>query len=182
MPSIARGTDGSNPSPSSGESIAKPTFVAKASSQAGRLPPDRSQLNLRHHLVEVPREPTIRQFNRSPLQCQEPTFTGPPPNRHSRPFSVTQLRVRNGSSCPKAVAPANRRLRALMPLDNGRVRSSAMPPLVSALTRTAQPIAASMARCASIATSSSATWHMGRFPDVLEMSRCFARQRQLSPA
>jgi hypothetical protein len=34
------------------------------------------------------------------LTCQEPTFTGPLPNRRSRPFSVTQLRIRNGSSCP----------------------------------------------------------------------------------
>jgi hypothetical protein len=36
---IWNGTGSWNLSPSSGESTAKPTFVAKASSQAGRLPP-----------------------------------------------------------------------------------------------------------------------------------------------
>jgi hypothetical protein len=38
----APGTGSSDPSRSSGESTAKPTFVAKASSQAGRLPPVRA--------------------------------------------------------------------------------------------------------------------------------------------
>ena len=39
---MMRGTGSSNPASSSGESTAKPTFVAKASSQAGRLPPVRA--------------------------------------------------------------------------------------------------------------------------------------------
>src|ERR1700736_1010296 len=53
-PRETSGTEGSNPSPSIGESTARPTFVAKASSQAGRLPPVRQISNVAEKAKRAP--------------------------------------------------------------------------------------------------------------------------------
>ena len=120
-PDGASGTESSNPSPSSGESSANLTFGGSSRGairfRAASPPRAVSSQNYRFE-SDRPRKESLRLIYRGQSgialrlpqhrSVRERPFGSRPPNGSIRPFSVTQLRISNGSSCPLSDLRADR--------------------------------------------------------------------------